>query len=86
MLETNICLDLSCTEIFKNILDKKFTLKQPLSIVWLLFKDSNLKPVTEEGGIAVKSKMEEVTIFNASQTKSMIQLASSTNNKNGKLN
>ena len=68
------------------ILDKSYTLQQQAYIVKLLFKDTDLEPVINESGIKIKTDMEEVAIFNTNQTKNIIQLASTTSNKNGKLN
>jgi len=51
-----------------------------------MFKDVDLKPVINESGITIKTDMEEVAIFNANQSKNTIQLASTTSNKNSKLN
>ena len=51
-----------------------------------MFKDTYLEPVINKSGIKIKTNMEEVSIFNTNQTKNIIQLASTTSNKNGKLN
>ena len=67
-------------------MDKSFTLQQQALIIKLLFKDVELAPVINESGIKIKTDMEEVAIFNTNQAKNMIQLASTTSNKNGKLN